>query len=261
MRSSIAAIRIGLVLALLTVREASWGAARWPDEHVEGSFIYHADFGLSPYLELLRSITALEQDVPATLGLDAAPAPIHVFLFLKKASYQRYMQRHFPSVPARRALFIKERGPGMVFAFTGDDLAVDLRHETTHAVLHSSLPLVPLWLDEGLAEYFEVAAEHRGFGHPHLGSVRWNARWGRIADLNKLEQIGDLRRMHSEHYRDAWAWVHFMLHGPPEARLELQRFLQDLQSRTPPGRLSERLRRRLPNLDAQFLQHFQQWKR
>ncbi|GIT30210.1 MAG: hypothetical protein Ct9H300mP1_22560 [Planctomycetaceae bacterium] len=38
----------------------------------------------------------------------------------------------------------------------------DLRHEFTHGVLHSSLKRVPLWLDEGLAEYFEVVGPKPG---------------------------------------------------------------------------------------------------
>ena len=36
-------------------------------------------------------------------------------------------------------------------------------------------------------------------------------------------------------YRAAWAWVHFMLHGPVEARDELVRFLADIRLGTPLG--------------------------
>ena len=51
------------------------------------------------------------------------------------------------------------------------ELAVDLRHETTHAVLHGLLPMVPLWLDEGLAEYFEAPEANRLQRHPHFKAV------------------------------------------------------------------------------------------
>ena len=51
---------------------------------------------------------------------------------------------------------MKGRGPGKVFAYKSKALPVDVRHEGTHGLLHAALPMVPLWLDEGLAEYFEV---------------------------------------------------------------------------------------------------------
>jgi hypothetical protein len=64
----------------------------------------------------------------------------------------------------------------MVFAYRGEDFETDLRHECTHALLNAALPVVPLWLDEGLAEYFEVlpqsaiarkpASSERGVGRP-----------------------------------------------------------------------------------------------
>lgn len=236
-------------------------ADRWPDEYSTGPFVYHADFPLDSQRGMLDSVQTLQQDVPAVLGIDRVREPIHIFLFDQKSTYQRYIRHYFPAVPQRRALFIKERGPGMVFAHNSKELPVDLRHETAHAVLHSVLPMVPLWLDEGLAEYFEVAPDRREFGNPHLKSVRRSSLWGRAPDLKKLEQITELGRMQASHYRDAWAWVHFMLHGPDEARLALQQYLLDVQAHVPPGMLSDRLRRGLRNPERSLVRHFQSWKR
>jgi hypothetical protein len=55
--------------------------------------------------------------------------------------------------------------------------------------------------------------------------------------------------------------VHFMLHGSRQAHDEFVRYLADIHSHTPPGILSRRLRRRLPNLDRQFAHHFRSWDR
>src|SRR6056297_815659 len=109
------------------------------------------------------------------------------------------MQRYFPDVPSRQALFIKRRGPGMVFAYRGHEFEVDLRHETTHAVLHSLLPMVPLWLDEGLSEYFEVPAVQRASGHPHLRAIRNQVRWQRVANIRRLESCYELSAMQADH--------------------------------------------------------------
>ena len=232
----------------------------WPDEHVSGRFVFHADFKLHAYHNLLQTVTTLEKDVPETLGIGSPKEPVHVFLFKKKSTYQGYVQRYFPGVPIRPALFIKQRGPGMVFARVSTDFDVDLRHETTHAVLHGALPMVPLWLDEGLAEYFEVPESQRT-RHPHLRAVQAKTRWGRVPKLHQLETLSDISQMQSQHYRDAWAWVHFMLHGPPEAKQTLMLYLHNIESHIPPGQLSELLQRRVPNLNERFVSHFRTWKR
>ena len=149
----------------------------------------------------------------------------------------------------------------MVLAYRSRQLEVDLRHECTHALLHASLPLVPLWLDEGLAEYFEVAPGKRAFGNPHLNAVRFGAFWGRVPRLRDLESKSDLSEMKGAEYRNAWAWVHFMLHGSSEAHDELVRFLADIQAGEPPGLLSQRLAGRIADVDSAWLGHFRKWKR
>ncbi len=234
---------------------------RWPDERVAGPFLCHADFSLESYQSLLTELTRLQDDVVRELQVRPTQEPVHVYLFAKSSTYKKYLSYYFPGAPPRPALFIKERGPGMVFAHGGGDLAVDLRHEATHAVLHGALPMVPLWLDEGLAEYFEVSPEARAYDNPHLGPVR-RALWIKgVPPMERLEDLKQLEQMGAAQYREAWSWVHFMLHGPPEARDELTRFLQDIAALTPPGNLSQRLRRRLPDLERQYLDHFRGWSR
>jgi hypothetical protein len=231
---------------------------RWPEQRMEGPFLYRADFSLAERQALLREISELHAQIPRLLHLQPPREPVHVYLFGRQTTYHNYVRHYFPQVPSRRALFIKERGPGMVFAYESRKMDVDLRHECTHAVLHAVLPMVPLWLDEGLAEYFEVPPPQRHLQNPHLSQVRSRLRWKRTPSLRELEQLQDVAQMKSDHYRDAWAWVHFLLHGPPTAREELRRFLADIQSHIPPGRLSTRLARRVPQVEQQFTRHFRE---
>jgi hypothetical protein len=143
-----------------------------------------------------------------------------------------------------------------VFAFQGTDFEIDVRHESTHALLNAWLPRVPLWLDEGLAEYFEVPRERRTSANPHHDLVRAMVAGGQLPRLETLESIDNLEAMGRDEYRDAWAWVHFMLHGPRPAQEELVRYLADLESGGEPGRLSDRLKRRLPDLNRRMAEHF-----
>jgi hypothetical protein len=244
-----------VLLLLAASPQARAQPASWPDEYQVGQFVFHADFPLAPQRPLLDSMPALERDLMQRLALQPSQDRIHVLLFHNKSTYQGYLKRYFPEAPSRKALFIKDRGIGMVFAYAGDDFETDLRHECTHALLNATLPVTPLWLDEGLAEYFEVAPDEREDGNPHGKYVTWSAYFGQTPRLEDLEQLRDLSQMTRTRYRHAWAWVHFLLHGPPEAREELQGFLADIQALTPPGLLSRRLRQRLPDLDARFAEH------
>jgi len=245
--------------ALVLGRSAS-AQSRWPHEQVAGKFHFHSTFNLAPYAQLFTEVAELEKDLAATLGVVRVREPIHVYLFSTKGVYQQYVKQYFPDVPYRRALFVKNRGPGMVFAYMNHDFAVDLRHECTHALLHASLPMVPLWLDEGLAEYFEVPRTQRASGNPHMRTVRWAARLGRSPDLEALEAKESLDHMDRGDYRDSWAWTHFMLHGPREGHSELVAFLSDIQASTPPGNLSKRLARQIPELDRRYVEHFRGWE-
>jgi hypothetical protein len=225
-----------------------------------GAFFCHADFRLDEFEGLWREMAELQQDLTLKLRVPPADEPIHLFLFSNKATYKEYLRLHFPQVPFRRALYIKNRGPGMVFAYQSTDFETDVRHESTHALLHAALPLVPLWLDEGLAEYFETARTHRVYDSPHLSRIRWAARFAQVPDIGQLEGISDLADMGVNEYREAWAWVHFMLHGPAESHEELVSFLAAINARTPPGRLGQRLQNKMPDLNERFLDHFRNWK-
>ena len=233
----------------------------WPDERTAGPFFCHADFPLDNCSRLLEQMASLQRDLTNTLNIRPTQETIHLFLFHREAVYRRYVADYLPNVPYRRALFVKDRGRGMVFAYRNADFEIDLRHEGTHALLHAALPMVPLWLDEGLAEYFEVPAADRAFNHPHLSSVRWSVRFGNVPAMERLEQLRDLEEMGQTEYRHAWAWVHFVLHGPADAHDEFVRYLGDIQAHTPPGTLSERLGRRLPNMKREFVDHFRRWRR
>ena len=247
---------LALVLPLAAVSAIGEDQSRWPDERQAGQFLCHADFPLAPQKVLLEELAQLQQDLRVKLGTPPPREKMHFFLFHGKEAYQDYMTKHFPRVPYRRALFIKGRGPGMVFAYQGSDFETDVRHECTHALLHTWLPQVPLWLDEGLAEYFEAPRDKRARQHSHLPIVEAAVSVSQLPRLEELELLDNLDDMGRDEYRDAWAWVHFMVHGPREAQEELNRYLQDLQQGTEAGRLSHRLRRRMPDLNRRLAEHF-----
>ncbi len=249
----------GLLLALAGDVIDVHGA--WVDGRRYGPFLCRAEFPLAEIEPLLSQLPPIQAGLMEFLEIPATREPIEVFLFSSKTTYDRYLAKNLPKVAYRRALYVKNNGPGQVYAYRGPHFDKDLRHEVTHALLHGVLPVVPLWLDEGLAVYFENPPEKRLFDSPQWDSIRWALRLGGARRLENLEKIRRVEDLDRGDYRFAWAWVHFLLHGPPAAREELVRFIGDIQSGRPFGLLSERLRLRLGDPMEMFTAHLRTWSR
>jgi hypothetical protein len=242
-----------LTAAMLVPERVS--AAEWPDLRVYGPFVCRADFALDRQQRVLSELAELQSELVESLGLAPAREPIEVYLFHDESTYRRYLKRIYPTLPFRRAFFVKENGLGRVFAYDSSAFETDLRHECTHALLHAVLPVVPLWLDEGLASYFEVPAGTPLNKATFFSGVLWNVRFGSVPSIEKLEKIESVEAMGKAEYRDSWAWVHFICQGPPAVREELAAYLRDLAAQRPPGLLSERLNRRVAALSTEFKTH------
>jgi len=249
-----------LATVLLTAVTDTLQAEEWTDQRDFGRFQLRSNFPLSGHDPLIDQLQQLDREIQLQLARQPASTPVHLILFADRESYTKYLNRYFTGVPIRRAMFIQGSAPGWVFAYQNEDYEVDLRHETTHALLHCQIPGIPLWLDEGLAEYYEEASGRRVYEHPHLAKVRWDAKFFRPPTLESLESLTDVRQMGAAEYRTAWAWVHFMLHGPPAARQTLVQYLDELESKSPVQPLTPRLRAAVPDLETEFRHHFRNWR-
>jgi hypothetical protein len=254
------------LLVSLSILVALWGessqaADPWVDTRQIGPFICQATFPLKECESVFAELEGLEAELVRTLGIEPAREPIYIYLFSSEKSHRAYFRKHFPDVPWRRALFVREGGMAGVYAFRHPQLDVDLRHECTHAVLHASLPYVPLWLDEGLAKYFEVPESQRAFDHPYFGDLRWNMRVGMIQSIDSLEKRRDINDMGASEYRDSWAWVHFMFHSPTAGHAVLVQYLADVRRGAMAGQLSQRLAQSVDDPRHEMAEHFKHWRR
>ncbi len=211
--------------------------------------------GINP--QMIAHMQKLEPTIVELLKLPKCNKLVHVVLFDSESEYRRYMQHYFPNLPKRRALFIQDRGPGMVFAHVHPDLGIDLRHECVHALLNNYCASLPLWLDEGLAEYFEVEAPDRMQKNSHLKEVKDRIGSGLVPSLVDLESIDNVSMMGSGQYRDSWAWVHFLLHRRPATRAKLVDYLTQRAQGEEPMPLSKSISLAIPMWQDEFIQHFQ----
>ena len=251
---------IGAIAVVLFVSQDVVG--EWSDTRSAGPFQLRSEFRLGDEngQSLLREMTRLEQEVTTLLNLTPGVTPIEVNLFRSRRSYQNYLRQRIPEGVSRPALYVKGVDMGRVYVYRRWGYEKDVRHECTHAVLHNALPYVALWLDEGLAEYFEVPTSRRASGNGHLGELKRAIFFGWRPNLARLEQLESLQDMDAGDYRESWAWAHFMLHGPTEVRQVLADYLYDVAEGKPAGRLSERLQAKTGNYEDQLVAHLRHWK-
>jgi len=203
---------------------------------------FDCDFPLPAEHRLVRELQAERDDVYSTLRLPASDELIYVHLFHDADTYHEHLVRNFPMVPNRRAFFVETDTKLHVYAHWSDRVGEDLRHEVAHGYLHASVPAIRLWIDEGLAEYFEVPRGQGGLNRPHLqllsDLIEHN---GWQPNLVALEALTTASHMQQEHYAEAWAWVYFLLNTTPERRALLTEYLTELRDKGRAAPLSERL--------------------
>lgn len=217
-----------------------------PDRYaiVRDQLVIHCDFQVPARHRLLDELSARREDLRRELAYASSDEPIHVYLFQDADRFQKYVRSEHPNFPNRRAFFVESDTRLEVYAYWGGLVGEDLRHEVTHAYLHSVLPNIPLWLDEGLAEYFEVPRGRHGLNRDHLArlfaSVESKADEGKLLPAKPKEKLirpPNLARLESLHsdqvltqddYAECWAWVHFLLQSGPETKLLLREYLYRL---------------------------------
>ena len=218
-------------LAVVCPVLACWGCALAPNPDLlpdryrllREQLVIHSDFKLARHHRLLDELVARRTEIADQLQLPISDEQIYVYLFATPGNYRDYLTGRFPFYPDRRAFFVESDTRLTVFAHWGERVAEDLRHEVAHGYLHAAVPNLPLWLDEGLAEYYEVARGHGGFHGPHLEWLdlqRRQRQWK--PDLTRLESLEMVGQMSLSDYAEAWAWTHWLLETTPE-RLDLTR--------------------------------------
>ena len=214
------------------------GQALVPDRVAtrSGPFVIYTDTKIAPDDEAVRSLLSLENDLTSHLGLRVAadePA-VEVYVLKDRPAFSHFLQFYHPELPPRRAFFLAQGPKRMVYTYVNVRLEEDLRHEATHALLHTAVGDLPLWLDEGLAEYFEGPNSRDGVNPEHLARLPDDLKTGWHPDLARLETRTTVREMTPCDYRESWAWVHYLLNGSTAGKAAVLGYLADL--RTDPGR-------------------------
>jgi hypothetical protein len=259
--------RAGLILLSLALLAGGCATLRLAHSDVPARYtirldqlVIHSNFEIPKQHRLLQEINALRADVSGKLGLPMSDEPIHVYVFENAEQFSGFIHQKYPQLPDRRAFFVEKTDARLtVYAQWGEHVAVDLRHEVTHGYLHSMVPNLPLWLDEGLAEFFEMPRGQHGYHRVNLDALMAAYQQGRWRpDIRRLESLKDVAEMGRVEYAEAWAWVHLLLETEPARQELLHSYLAGLHRDAAPEPLSLRLH--TANLDnPQLLLDYVQW--
>ncbi len=136
---------------------------------VRDQLVIHGDFPLAAHHRLFEELTAQRADLCRGWPCPAPTSRSTSICSRRAERFQGFMRLHYPEFPDRRAFFVETDAKLSIYAQWGDRMGDDLRHEVTHGYLHAVVPNVPLWLDEGIAKFFEVPRGQPGAEPPAVG--------------------------------------------------------------------------------------------
>ena len=231
----LAAILCLLVAACVArAREGGAAPARWASVQSE-SFLLVGD---AERRDMLRIAARLEQFREALLRLLPAShfdssAPLTVVVFKDDASYNKF-EPVFHGRPAGVSGFFQSGADVDYMALSLDrryarDIEELAFHEYAHLLVRNGHGTVPLWFNEGLAEYYSTFEISGGGRRVTLGRpVRFRVKTLRERGLMPLETllgVDDESPFYKEQakrplfYSQSWAFVHYLMSGPRRAQL------------------------------------------
>jgi hypothetical protein len=195
-----------------------------------GTLRIHSDHYIPPDDRLFQTLVDLRETLRLRLGVPTSDRPITIYLFDESYEFRRFLENEYPEFPQRRAFFIETEDALSVYAQSGPHTVEDLRHEVVHAYLHAAMPDIPLWLDEGLAEYFEMPDREYGVNRPLadlMASRHTEGRWS--PNLRRLESLPPDQLLSERDYAESWLWVYFLMESRLEYRETLRQYINDFQ--------------------------------
>ncbi len=220
-----------------------WTELRTADFTIYSNAGEHKAREIGEDLERLRD--ALAQLSPGLVL--SSPVPTSIFVFKDASSFQPYARSYNSKVVDKGGYFLG-RQLGNYVAVNADQHGQErelVYHEYIHYLLRNNVATLPLWLHEGLAEYYstiEVGKGEARVGLPPAQHVQW-LRQHALIPLATIFAVDEHSPEYNEQarsggfYAESWLLVHYLISGSPERRGEAAGLLRLAQAGTPPDRL------------------------
>ncbi|EKF74629.1 hypothetical protein A11A3_07413 [Alcanivorax hongdengensis A-11-3] len=232
------------------------------------------EFALTPEQEqrVRDGIQRIHHFYRRQFGLDLhGTTEVNIYLMADQAHFRQWMkERVGGSSNFYAGVFIPGRNELAVWPWSDnpDDIVETLLHEANHVVLNQLSPRAPVWLHEGLSQYFQTLKvyQDRAWVTALPDAKKRIKAWignGKLITLRQYLSIDDRQWQRMAHQLDAipytvaWATTAFLM-SEPSGRRTLKRMLQDLE-KTDQRPTLQRLDALYPGGITQLEYHFFRW--
>ena len=178
-------------------------------------------------------------------GIQQAPVPTLILVFKSDNSFDAYKPR--PELGGARTLGLFQHSSFGNFILVngyparGSAMPV-VYHEYAHSVAHATFAELPVWLDEGMAEFYSTFEVERGellVGKPVTEHVR-TLRESSFVPLPRLFAVDQSSPEYQENdrvgifYAESWLVIHYLMLGGPERLQKTRAFLDGISRNQEP---------------------------
>jgi hypothetical protein len=172
--------------------------------------------------------------------------PIVVIAFPDQKSFQPFKPVYQGKAVDVAGLFLPRRHVNYILLGpdTSSEALRPVFHEYSHLIVNNVAPDLPVWLNEGLAEYystFEIGSNGRTvvFGRAIISHLQELAQqpWMPLKDLLATTRSSPHYNEGSRRgvfYAESWLLVHMLLHGEPDRRPAFSAYTRALGAGTAP---------------------------
>lgn len=173
-----------------------------------------------------------------------SPLPTKVFIFANERSFAPYREAVFGrDADNISGIFLGGENGNFILLQGGSPNGVDriVFHELTHYFVKNTVAGLPLWVNEGLAEYYSTFRTHGDevhIGRPVDNHVLW-LRGKPLIPLRDLISVDRDSEIYNERsrqgvfYAESWALLHYLMLGSEERRGQLNAYLSLISAHKP----------------------------
>lgn len=200
-------------------------------------FTFHSNAPAKRTRRIAQNLEQLRATLGRLSGLELnSPTPTAIYVFKDDKSFQPY-KFLYDGRPADIAGFFSAREHGNYIAINAenvDEATSIVYHEYVHHVVSNNFRNLPVWFNEGLAEYystFEVDGQTVSIGKPIGEHWAWLRQHAPLP-LDELFAVDRQSPTYNEgtrrgsFYAQSWALVHYLLVGNADRQPQATRFLQ-----------------------------------
>ncbi|HJQ41354.1 MAG TPA: hypothetical protein VKB93_29795 [Thermoanaerobaculia bacterium] len=168
--------------------------------------------------------------------------PTSVIVFANERSFAPYRELVFPRNTGNiSGVFLGGENSNFILLQAGSENGLDriIYHELTHYFVKNTIAGLPVWLNEGMAEYystFRTDGDEVHIGRPVAEHVMWlrNEQLIPLRDLFAVDRDSSIYNEGSRQgvfYAESWALLHYLMLGNEERRAQFGKLMTLLDAR------------------------------